>query len=200
MEEFTRQFERYRHELYRFAVKTVWDRNVAEDAFASAVLAAWENWHKFEQGTNFRAWMYKILINKCFVANRETKRTPLPIDDVPEGAFASLGQDRTYGYILEDSERFMESCGDEVHRAFTKLSTAERSCILLRGGEKLSYNEIAEILGIPAGTVMTHLARGRAKLRTELMTYAQDRGLVRQKPRLLTKPGDPGNREQRLGE
>lgn len=186
MEDFLQQFERYRHELYRYALRTVWDRGVAEDVLAAAVLAAWENWHKFEPGTNFRAWMYKILTNKCFVANRETRRTPRRLDDTPEDAFVSLGEERGYQDILADSDRFMEACGDEVHRAFQLLSTAERSCLLLRGGERLSYNDIAEVLNIPAGTVMTHLARGRAKLRRELLQYAQDRGLVRGTPRLLS--------------
>ncbi|MBI1321019.1 MAG: sigma-70 family RNA polymerase sigma factor [Candidatus Hydrogenedens sp.] len=196
MDEFMTQFERYKNELYRYALRTVWDRGVAEDVFAAAVLAAWENWHRFEPGSNFRAWMYKILTNKCFVANRDTMRTPRPLDDTPESSFVELGNDRGYADILEDSDRFMQECGDEVHRAFAHCSPKERACLLLRA-EKLSYNEIAEVMGIPAPTVMTHLARGRAKLRSELLEYARERGLVRNLPRLLEKEA-PDEHTQRM--
>lgn len=194
MTDFMQQIDRYRNELYRYVLRTVWDSSVADDVFASSVLAAWENRHKFQPGTNFRAWMYRIVTNKCFVANRVTKRTPDSLDQVPESALLSLDQDRGYRDVLADPDEFLEHCGDEVVRAFKKLSTAERSCLLLRGAEKFSYKEIAEILDIPVGTVMTHLSRGRAKLRSELLDYARERGFVRNMPRLIPKnlEGDHG--------
>lgn len=190
MTDFMTQIDRYRNELYRYVLRTVWDTSVADDVFSSSVLAAWENRHKFQPGTNFRAWMYRIVTNKCFVANRVTKRTPENIDNVPEGALVALDQDRGYRDVLADPDDFLEHCGDEVVRAFKKLSTAERSCLLLRGAEKFSYKEIAEILDIPVGTVMTHLSRGRAKLRGELLDYARERGFVRNMPRLIPKDSE----------
>lgn len=190
MDEFLQLLGRHRDEVYRYVQRTVWDSGAADDVFAAAVLAAWENWHRFQRGTNFRAWLYRIATNKCFVANRVTKRTPEPLDLVPESALADLGADRGYQDVLADPDRFLEQCGDEVARAFTVLSTAERSCLLLRGAERFSYKEIAEILEIPVGTVMTHLSRGRAKLRKELLDYARSRGYVRTMPRLLPRGGD----------
>jgi RNA polymerase sigma-70 factor (ECF subfamily) len=185
MEEFLKELEKHRHELYRFVVRTVWDTGVAEDVFSSAVTSAWENWHKFTPGTNFRAWMYRIITNKCYVANRVTKRRPLPLPDESEGGWAPLQEDRGYQSILDDSDDFLEQCGDEVHRAFKELSTAQRMCLLLKSVEKFSYREIAETMEIPLGTVMTHLARGRAKLRTSLLEYARDEGIVKKVPNIV---------------
>lgn len=188
MEDFLEQLEKHRHEFHRYVLRTVWDTGVAEDVFSSGVLAAWENRHKFRPGTNFRAWMYRILTNKCFVANRQTMRTPAPLESVPEARLMDMDAEPGYGDVLEDATDFLEQCGDEVVRAFKALSTPQRTCILLRSAEKFSYKEIADIMEIPVGTVMTHLSRGRAKLRQELLDYAREQGVVRSRPRLLPKP------------
>jgi len=196
MGDFAEQIEAHRDEFYRFVLRTVWDSGVAEDVFASAVLAAYENLHKFQPGTNFRAWMFRILLNRCFVANRETARTFEPLDEA-EAGFEALPAEPGYQEMLRDPSRVFDQCGDEVFRAFRKLSTAERSCILLRGIERFSYREIADIMEIPVGTVMTHLARGRAKLRRQLLDYARATGIVKGAPRirLREEPGSPGRKE-----
>lgn len=194
--EFLPLVEQHRDEFFRYTLRTVWDTGVAEDVFASAVLAAWENFHKFRRGTNFRAWMYRIITNKCYVANRETGRTPQNIEDVPETRFARLEEDRGYACLLEDPEGILEECGDEVFLAFRNLSTAQRTAILLRSAEKFSYQEIADIMEIPVGTVMTHLSRGRAKLRMELLEYARERGIVRSLPRVLPRDGQGGQQQE----
>jgi RNA polymerase sigma-70 factor (ECF subfamily) len=183
MDEFESKIERHRNEFYRFIFRNVWDSGVAEDVFSSAVLAAYDNRHKYTPGTNFRAWMYRILANKCFVANRETHRVFERLDAVDERETAV--EDRPgYGDILKDPRHFLEQVGDEVYRALRGLSTGQRTCILLRDVERFSYQEIAEILEIPVGTVMTHLARGRKKLREDLLEYARGTGIVRSYPRL----------------
>ena len=169
--------EKHRHELYRYALRTLWNPHMVEDVFQSAVLSAFENFHKFTPGTNFRAWVYQILVNKCYVANRETGRGARSLDDIDPDT-VHVYERPEYGDVLEDPNSFLEQCGDEVIRAFERLSTAERSCILLRSSDGLSYQEIANSLRIPAGTVMTHLARGRAKLRTQLLDYATSSGVI----------------------
>lgn len=182
-DEFLENIEKYRHEFFRFVYRNVWDSGVAEDVFASAVLAAYDNRHKYTPGTNFRAWMYRILANKCFVANRETGRAFSALDDAPESAKA-VEEPFNYGNVVDNPDEFFEQCGDEVYRAFRRLSTAQRTCILLRDVEKFSYQEIADLLEMPVGTVMTHLARGRRKLREELYGYAREMGVVKRFPRL----------------
>jgi RNA polymerase sigma-70 factor (ECF subfamily) len=190
-DEFLALVEKYRDELYRFILKTVWDPGVAEDVFQSGVLSAYENFDKFVPGTNFRAWMYRILLNKCYVANREISRAMKPLEDVDPGLVA-LAERPGYGDVLEEPGRFLELCGDEVTAAFRRLSPAERSCILLRSVEGFSYQEIAEILGIPFGTVMTHLSRGRAKLRRDLLEYAVETGVIRRSAGESIEPGAAG--------
>ena len=182
MDEFIEKIEEHRDEFYRFIKRNVWDTGVAEDVFSQGVLAAYENRAKYTPGSNFRAWMYRILLNKCYVANRETGRAFDSLDH-PLAKEAAAPVAQRYGDLIRDPKALLEECGDEVYRAFRGLSTAQRSCILLRGIERFSYQEIAEIMEIPVGTVMTHLARGRKKLRGELATYAEETGVIRRFPR-----------------
>lgn len=177
-EEFLELVEHHRHEFYRYMVRTLWSTHNVDDVFAEAVLSAYENLQKFEKGTNFRAWMYRIITNKCFVANRHTQRTPQPIDAMPAGALPAAHEAPDYAELLADPERVLEKVGDEVYSAFGKLSEKEQACLMLRAVEEFSYKEIAEILDIPVGTVMTHLARGRAKLRKDLTDYAREQGVI----------------------
>ncbi len=174
--EFLDELEKHKDAFYRFVRRTAYNASTVDDIFSSAVLAAYENRHKFVRGTNFRAWMYRILLNKCYVANRESARTLQPSDgfeavpspDAPHAPWQSF-------YDLDD---VLEACGEEVSHAFQHLSFAQRTCLLLRFVEQLSYREIAEVLEMPIGTVTTHLARGRRRLRSELAGYAKRRGLL----------------------
>lgn len=170
-DEFLDGIERYKDQFYRFVKRTLWDQGVVEDVFSSAVLAAYENRHKYTPGTNFRAWMFRILQNKCFVANRETGRAGVPLDEVENTGVAAAD---TYEHwdVLGDPMKVLDACGDEVCSAIKTLSAPQRACIMLRGVERFSYREIAAILEIPEGTVVTHLARGRRKLRKLLAEYA----------------------------
>ena len=178
-DEFLDSIEAHRHEFFRFILRNVWDSGVAEDVFSQGIVAAYENRDRYTPESNFRAWMYRILANKCFVANRETIRSGEALD-----GDASRAADRAPD-ALDHPDAVLDQCGDEVFRAMRALSTAQRTCLLLRAVERFSYQEIAEILEIPVGTVMTHLARGRRKLREELVEYAQKQGVIRSFPRRL---------------
>ena len=192
MEDFLSLIEEHRHEFYRFVLRNVWDSSAAEDVFSSAVLAALSNRGRFTPGTNFRAWMFRILANKCFVANRERARADQDLD-AAAAEFVALNDRSEYVDVLLEPERFLERCGDEILRAFRRLSTAERSCFLLLAVERFTYKEIARIMEIPEGTVMTHLARGRVKLRRDLMDYAVGQGFLR-RPR--DGAGERGEKEE----
>jgi RNA polymerase sigma-70 factor (ECF subfamily) len=178
MDEMMGMIETRRDEFYRFALRSTGDASTAEDVLSAAVLAALSNRERFVPGTNFRAWMYRILANKSFIANRERRRSATSLD-AALAEYAALQDRPEYRDVLRNPQRFLESCGDEVVGAFRRLSAAERSCILLRAVEHFSYKEIASILQIPIGTVMTHLARGRTKLREDLMAYARQEGFLR---------------------
>ena len=178
MEEMLAMIEKHKDEIFRYARRNTSDADTAEDIFSSAVLAALDGRKKFTPGTNFRAWMYRIITNKCFVANREKARSRTDLFEAA-AEFTALYDKPEYISVLEEPDRFLETCGDEVRSAFQRLSTAERSCILLKAVERFSYKEIAKILKIPVGTVMTHLARGRAKLREDLTSYAFSQGFLK---------------------
>jgi len=181
MDEFLEQIEKRKDEFYRYIYRNVWDTSVAEDVFSSAVLAAYKSKSKFKPGTNFRAWMYRIITNKCFVANREIGRRGGSLEEAGD-SLIDLAQNKDYTEAVSTPEDFLAQCGDEVLMAMKKISTMERSCLLLKTMENFSYKEIAGILEIPFGTVMTHLARGRAKLRKILLEYAVGEGIVKPSP------------------
>ena len=179
MDYFLEEIEKYKDEFYRYIYRNVWDTSVAEDVFSSAILVIFKNQNKFKKGTNFRAWVYKILTNRCFIANREISRRGECLEE-HEDIYFNLVQKENYISILDNPKEFIEECGDEIFIALKKISTAERSAILLKDIDRFSYKEIAEILEMPVGTVMTHLARGRKKLRIELLEYAKKKGIVKQ--------------------
>jgi RNA polymerase sigma-70 factor, ECF subfamily len=180
MDEFLVEIEKRKDEFYRYILRNVWDSGVADDVFSSAVLAAYKSRANYTPGSNFRAWMYRILTNKCFVANREISRRGESLDEVQD-YLSELSTKDDYSNAITDPEEFLDECGDEVLMAMKKLSTMERSCLLLKTMGRFSYKELAEILEIPFGTVMTHLARGRAKLRKELYQYAVGSGIINEK-------------------
>ena len=175
--EFVELLDKHRDEFFRYVYRNVWNASVAEDVFSSAVMAAWKQIEKFQAGSNFRAWMFRILTNKCYVANRETQRSSIDVASIDEARFA---QDSAVDFhqAYADPESFLGDCGDEVQKAMRQLSTAQRSCLLLLTVQKASYKEIAEILEIPVGTVMTHLARGRARMRSLLAAHAVREGII----------------------
>ena len=171
--EFVGELEKHKDAFYRFVRRTTFNQASVDDIFSSAVLAAYENRHKFTTGTNFRAWMYRILLNKCYVENRHSARTRQLFD-----GFEALAEQNGSWKDFDDLDDVLDECGDEVSQAFQHLSFTQRVCLLLRLVEQLSYREIAEVLEIPLGTVTTHLSRGRRRIRTELAEYAARHRLV----------------------
>lgn len=174
--------EEHKDAFYRFILRNVWDTGVAEDVFSQGVQAAIENRNKYTPGTNFRAWMFRILMNKCFMANRETMKSQKSMESPsPDTLAAPAPQEVTD--VLFGADDIIDQCGQEVYIALRHVSAAQRTCLLLRAIDHSSYQEIATIMEIPVGTVMTHLARGRKKLREELSDYAQKQGIIRPFPR-----------------
>ena len=190
MDEIISNVEKYRHQFYRFLKRSLWKKDSVEDVFSSAVLAALANRGSFTRGTNFRAWMFRILANKMFVANRDTSRTQSNVD-TDSITLPDFQKEDDHKRLLDDPSDLLENCGDEVRRAFNRLTTAQKSCFLLRAVEHLTYKEIAQTLSMPVTTVMTHLARGRAKLREDLSDYAKHEGYLRRTTRSTTRSKAP---------
>lgn len=155
------------NDLYRTAVHLVRDRTEAHDLVQEAYLQAWKALHRFEPGTNCRAWLFKILINEV----RQYRRRWFNTKTVPEG-------EQSFEETLAFEPRFPEDIQDEdVLAALDEVPTEFREVVLLADVQEFSYKEIAEMIGIPVGTVMSRLSRGRKQLRIKLADYASANGV-----------------------
>lgn len=169
-----------RDSLHRFAMRSAWRRDQAADIVQEAIMTAWRQFDVFETGTNFRAWVFKILLNTAYRVNRKTHRAKeVSLDSENFDTAEALEKEDAWLSVLENPERVMETLDDRVVRALEQLGQVERECFLLRLLEDLSYKEIAELLDLPMGTVMSHVYRARMKLRERLAQMAMEEGLVR---------------------
>ncbi len=177
---FVEDTEPFMGSLYSTAVRLTGNRTDAEDLVQETYLRAYRSYDSFTAGTNLRAWLFRILNNTHI--NRYRARTRRPeeaeLDDIEDLYLYRRLQDTSrYGRSAEDQlmEVFSEA---EVVAAVEGLPEAYRMAVLLADVEGFSYKEIAEILDIPVGTVMSRLHRGRKALQKELYEFAEARGLV----------------------
>jgi RNA polymerase sigma-70 factor, ECF subfamily len=157
------------NDLYRTAVHLVRDRTEAHDLVQEAYLQAWKAFHRFAPGTNCRAWLFKILINEV----RHYRRRWYNSKTVPE-------TEQSFEETLAFEPPVPENIQDEdVLVALGEIPREFREVVLLSDVQEFSYKEIAEMLGIPVGTVMSRLSRGRKQLRMKLANYASATGVGR---------------------
>src|SRR5687768_14336529 len=168
--------------LYTAALRMTRNRADAEDLVQETYLRAYRGFDGFEEGTNLKAWLYRILTNTYINSYRAKKRRPeeTELDEVEDlylyhrigGLEAAMA-----GRSAEDEllDRFSEA---EVKEAVEDLPENFRMAVLLADVEGFSYKEIAEILDIPIGTVMSRLHRGRKALQKRLYAFAVDRNLT----------------------
>lgn len=160
--------------LYGYAMYLTGDRDEASDLLQETFLKAYRFYDKFEQGTNAKAWLYRIMRNTYINDYRRGKRTPDMVEyDEQKSAYMMSrgdepGPDEIKGEIFED----------EIAEAISTLPEKFKSVIVLRDVEDLPYEEIAEALEIPIGTVRSRLHRARAILFEKLKAYAKERGYV----------------------
>jgi len=157
------------NDLYRTAVHLVRDRTQAHDLVQEAYLQAWKAFHRFDPGTNCRAWLFKILLNEV----RHYRRRWFNTKTVPEA-------EHSFEETLAFEPPVPEDIQDEdVLAALDELPREFREVVLLSDVQEFAYREIAEMLGIPVGTVMSRLSRGRKQLRIKLANYASATGAGR---------------------
>ena len=155
------------HSLYGLALKLTRDPAAAEDLVQDTYLKATRFSRRFRRGTNLRAWLFTILRNTFLNDRRGAARHPVEVDtDLVESLPLSTDE--------EDPERrLLRAARDaDVHAAFDTLPETYREVVWLRDVEDCSYKEIAEILGVPIGTVMSRLSRGRRLLHRQLTSAA----------------------------
>lgn len=164
LETFEAQALGYADQLYRVALRLCRNREKAEDLIQEALLQAWRSFHRFELGTNLRAWLYKIMFNVHYSNERRNRLQLVPAEETIA---------ETLAYDPPTPQRLTDQ---EVLAAVERLPRDFQIPILLADVEELSYREIAEAMEIPIGTVMSRLHRGRKILRTELVNYANEAG------------------------
>lgn len=159
--------------LYNFACWLAQDRNEAEDLVQETYAKALKGFSSFQPGTNFRAWIYKILRN-TFLTSRTglqaTATVPLDFDDAEEILPATAATNETPESIL-----LLRSDGQLIQRALEQMPVIYREVLLLCEVEEMSYQEISATLGIPIGTVMSRLSRARKALRNRLSAEVHSR-------------------------
>ncbi len=154
-------------DIFRTAVRLVGERARAEDVVQEVYLQAWKSFHRFESGTNCRAWLFKILFHCVNHHRRKWFRFPL-LKETEDFVEANLTSPTPIPAHLTDQE---------VLAALDRIPTEFRSVVLLVDVEEFAYKEAAEITGTPIGTVMSRLSRGRKLLREQLAGVARSYGI-----------------------
>ena len=154
-------------DLFRMAARLLGNSSDAEDLVQETYLHAWKSFHRFEPGTNCRAWLFKILFHRI----HHHRRRWFNSRSIKES-------DEILTEVLAFEPPVPEHLSDEeVLSALEKMPPDFREVVLLADVQEFSYKEIADILKIPVGTVMSRLSRGRRTLRIELAAFAQSRGI-----------------------
>ena len=168
--------------LYSAALRMTRNAADAEDLVQETYLKAYRGFGGFEQGTNLKAWLYRILTNTYINTYRAKKRRPeeSDLEDVEDlYLYRRLGGLELASLGRSAEEDLLDTYTDEeVKAAVESLPEQFRMAVLLADVEGFSYKEIAEILDIPIGTVMSRLHRGRKGLQKKLWEFAVERGLV----------------------
>ncbi|HLF20221.1 MAG TPA: sigma-70 family RNA polymerase sigma factor [Bacteroidota bacterium] len=164
--------------LYNFALRTTGNEDDARDLLQETYLKAYRFWDKYEKGTNIRAWLFRIMKNSYINRYRKETREPNTVDysDV-ENFYDSIRADSTDTNDLQE-KLFGGLLGDEVTKALEDLPEDFRTVVILCDIEGLTYEEIAEFVDRPIGTVRSRLHRGRKLLQGKLFDYAKHRGLI----------------------
>ena len=162
------------NEIYRAALKRCGDEGEAKDIVQKTFLQAIENWDKYENGTNCRAWLYTIMRNTQINRYNKEKREPEPWD--LDTYTPSSGDGWLSGRI--DPPDSLEEIPDEFHWALQQLKPQFRHVVVLVCLQGFKYKEAAYILDVPVGTVMSRLHRGRETLKPLLEHRAKEMGIA----------------------
>ncbi|MGE0641765.1 MAG: sigma-70 family RNA polymerase sigma factor [Thermoanaerobaculia bacterium] len=167
--------------LYNTAYRLARNAQDAEDLVQETFLKGYRSYAQFTPGTNLKAWLFKILKNTFINQYRKRQSAPAESDFAAiEESFESEIADGAAGQIKNPEEEALERAFDEnVQRALDGLPPDYRMAVLLADIEGFSYREVAEILEIPVGTVMSRLYRGRKLLEETMLKYARSRGYLR---------------------
>ncbi|MDX1640441.1 MAG: sigma-70 family RNA polymerase sigma factor [Balneolaceae bacterium] len=162
--------------LYNFGLRLTSDPNDAEDLVQDTIVKAYRFFSSYEKGTNAKAWLFRILKNSYINNYRKKSKKPQEVDyDEVATFYETIRAERTETSDLED-KMFRELIDDELSQALDNIPEDFRTVVLLCDVEDFTYEEIANMLDVPIGTIRSRLHRGRNLLKAELMDYAAKRG------------------------
>lgn len=191
---FERDALEYVDQLYSAAMRMTRNPQDAEDLVQEAYTKAYSSFHQYRPGTNLKAWLYRILTNTYINLYRKRQRQPqqAATDTVEDWQMAKAAQHTSTGLRSAETEALDHLPDSDVKEALQSIPEEFRLAVYFADVEGFAYKEIAEILDIPIGTVMSRLHRGRKLLRGLLTDYARERGIkVEEKTRKAAAKKSP---------
>lgn len=176
--DFEREAVPHMDALYNYALKMTGDSDDASDLIQETYLKAFRFFDKFEKGTNCKAWLFRIMKNTYINTYRKNTKEPDKVDyDEVENFYENIKASNTDSSHLE-KDIYDNLLDDELSGAITSLPEDFRTVVILADIEGFTYEEIADFIDVPVGTVRSRLHRARKMLFTKLYEYAGDKGYI----------------------